>query len=216
MPRRSLLTPLQPLLFRPAESETGFDFGAVLNETRAVWFPELGDEVEVRIGAHGPLAFVSQHVMGVRRHVVVFHSVLNQAGVPVEVIRFLSKHELTHIVTPPVLEPWGWESHHEGFWRHERAVGPEHHAVWSWLYANLRPVLTQRRQGIGVYSTWRRRAAGLRLGPYMPNLPFEEVPWERLCPEGGAQLRLPPEWTWRPNLAAKAPALSPFAVPPST
>ena len=221
MPRDDIPPPLQPLLFLPAESAAGFSFPAVVDEARAIWFPELEDQVEVRIGTYGALAFVSQHLMGPRRHVIVFHPLLDQPGVPVEVVRFIAKHELTHIVRPPVRYSWGWDQHHAEFWEHERAVGPERHAVWSWIHQNLRRALRDTPRGVGVYSTWRRRIQGIPLAPYMPHLPLEDIPWQRLCPEGGAQLRLPPEWAWRPLLASArsqrvSGALSPFAFPLST
>lgn len=217
MARPDIPPPLQPLLFQPVESHTGFDFAAVLDEMRALWFPELEDQVEVRIGSYGALAFVSRHLMGPRRHVVVFHPLLNRPGVPVEVVRFIAKHELTHIVRPPVRYAWGWESHHGEFWEHEHGVGPERHAVWAWIHQNLRGALYDTPRGVGVYSTWRRRIHDVRLAPYTPHLPFEDPPWQQLCPEGGVQRRLPPEWAWRPLLAtSRAPALSPLTVPLST
>lgn len=217
MPRADFPPPLQPLLFQPVDSQTGFDFAATVDQVRAIWFPELEDQVEVRIGTYGALAFVSRHLMGPRRHVVVFHALLNRPGVPVEVVRFLAKHELTHIVRPPARYSWGWEPHHPGFWEHERAVGPERHAAWAWIHQNLRRAVYETPRGVGVYSTWRRRMDGVRMAPYMPHLPLEDIPWHKLCPEGGAQLRLPPEWAWRPLLAtSRAPALSPFTVPLST
>lgn len=213
MARERIPPPLQPLLFQPVESHTGFNFAAVLDEARAVWFPELEDDVEVRIGAYGPLAFVVRGLMGPRRHVVVFHPVLNLPGVPEEVVRFIAKHELTHIVRPPI----DFEAHHAWFWEHEYAVGRERWAAWSWIHRYLGPALYENHRGVGVYSTWRKRMAGRKLGPYTPHLPIDDVPWEQLCPEGGAQLRLPPPWAWRPLLASpvatRAGTLSGDATP---
>ncbi len=206
MRRRNIPPPLQPLLFQPVDSQTGFSFSGVLDEARAAWFPELEDEVEVRIGAFGPLAFVVNSLMGPRRHVVVFHPVLNRPGVPVEVVRLIAKHELTHIVRPPIRFPWGWETHHRDFWAHELAVGPERFAAWAWIHANLGRAIYSNRRGLGVYSTWRKRLDGRTAAPYMPHLPFDDVPWRQLCPEGGAQLRLPPSWAWRPLLAGPEPS----------
>ncbi|HMO53745.1 MAG TPA: hypothetical protein PJ994_04510 [Tepidiformaceae bacterium] len=213
MPGRPLISLFQPLLFQPVESETGFSFSDVLNEARAVWFPELAGEIEVRIAAKGPLAFVTWGGMGEGRHVVVFHPVLNRPDVPIEVVRFIAKHELTHIARPPARIGGSWESHHPAFWEHEESVGPERFAVWSWIHANLGKVLFRGTDGLAVYSTWRRRISSAHLGPYTPHLPFGEIPWQLLCPEGGAQLRLPPEWPARP-LPITGPATFPFRRSP--
>lgn len=48
----------QPLLFQPYERLTPFAFSRVVDEVRAVWFPELEEEIEMRIDALGPLASV--------------------------------------------------------------------------------------------------------------------------------------------------------------
>lgn len=194
-----MLAPRQPLLFQPVESQTGFSFQAVVDEVRAVWFPEIRDEVEVRIVADGPLACISRHLMGRDSHVIAFHPVLNRPGTPIEFVRFIAKHELTHIVRPPRLED-GWrEGHPREFWEHEAAVAPERYACWTWAYRELGRCLRSEYRGIRVVRTWRRRMAGVEPGPYTPHLPFDDLPWSVLCPEGGAQLRLPPVWAWRPQ-----------------
>jgi len=90
----------QPLLFQPYERMTPYSFSRVVDEVRAVWFPELEVDLEVRIDPYGPLACLWYHRMGLDRHIVCFHPILNRPGVPEEVVRFVAKHELTHIVVP--------------------------------------------------------------------------------------------------------------------
>lgn len=51
----------QPLLFQPYERLTPFAFSRVVDEVRAVWFPELEEDIETRIDALGPLASVWYH-----------------------------------------------------------------------------------------------------------------------------------------------------------
>lgn len=197
--RGRLLQPRQPLLFQPVESHTGFGFQAVVDEARAVWFPEITDEIEVRIAAAGPLAFICRHLMGRDSHVIAFHPVLNRPGTPIEVVRFIAKHELTHIVNPPRLVGEWWADHPPDFWQREFAAAPERFACWAWVRRYLSRCVRDGEGGLSVARTWRRRMAGTEPGPYMPHLPFDDPPWEVLCPEGGAQLRLPPGWAWRPQ-----------------
>ncbi len=200
--RGRLLPPRQPLLFQPVESRTGFSFQAVVDEARAVWFREIDDDIEVRITAAGPLAFICPHLMGLDRHVIAFHPVLNRPGTPIEVVRFLAKHELTHITNPPrAIGAW-WSDHPPDFWEREYAVAPERFACWAWVLRELGRCIRHEQRGVGVVRTWRRRMAGREPGPYIPHLPFDDTPWHVLCPEGGAQLRLPPEWAWRPMACA--------------
>jgi hypothetical protein len=197
------MIPRQPLLFQPVESQTGFNFQTVVDEVRAVWFPEVRDEVEVRIVARGPLAFISRHLMGRDSHVIAFHPVLNRPGTPIELVRFIAKHELTHIIRPPRWDGDRYLEHPLEFWEHEFAVAPERYACWAWAHGHLSRCLRDGRDGLSVVRTWRRRMAGVEPGPYTPHLPFDDVPWRVLCPEGGAQLRLPPVWAWRPQAIAR-------------
>lgn len=200
--RERPLQPRQPLLFQPVESQTGFSFQAVVDEARAVWFPEIADEIEVRIVAAGPVAFICRHLMGRDSHVMAFHPVLNRPGTPIELVRFIAKHELTHIIRPPRWDGNWYLDHPPEFWQLEFQVAPERFACWAWTHRHLSRCLRDGRDGLSVLRTWRRRMAGITPGPYIPHLPFDDVPWDVLCPEGGAQLRLPPVWAWRPQAVA--------------
>ena len=180
----------QPLLFQPFETETPYSFSRVVDEVRAVRFPGIEDEVEVRLGAAGSLACIWYHRMGRGRHVIVFHPILNRADTPIEVVRFIAKHELTHIL------------HQEGghppcFWEDELRVGPERFAAWAWVHANMGRQVRETRWGMRVVRSWRRTVRPA-FAPYTPHLPFDDVPWRVLCPEGGAQLRFLPEWSAGP------------------
>jgi hypothetical protein len=181
----------QPLLFQPVETVAPFRFSAVVEEARATWFPDLDCEVEVRIAALGPLASVWYHRMGWERHVIVFHPILNRPDTPIEVVRFIAKHELTHLLVRDD------EDHSQRFWRHELRVGPERFAAWAWVHANLGGTLRGTRRGLRVLRTWRARARPA-FGPYTPHLPFDDLPWKVLCPDGGAQLRFHPVWSRGP------------------
>jgi hypothetical protein len=176
----------QPLLFQPVERATPFSFAAVVDETRSVWFPKIESEIEARIVAHPALASAWQHRMGFERHIIVFHPVLNRRDVPIEVVRFIAKHELVH------LEMFD-EGHSDRFFERELEVGPERFAVWAWLHQNLYPPIRATRWGTRVLRNWRS-ASPVNVAPYTPHLPFDDLPWRVLCPEGGGQLRLPPGW----------------------
>lgn|GEM_PF-5027481 len=188
--RRAEIPWRQPLLFQPVETRTAFSFSEVVEEVRAVWFPELDGEVEVRIAALSPLASVWFDRMGPDRHVVVFHPILNRPDTPVEVVRFIAKHELTHLV---VRGP----GHPPGFFEHELKVGPERFAVWAWVHTNLDGPVRETRWGVSVVRSWRTRVRRA-FTPYTPHLPIEDVPWKVLCPDGGAQLRFRPTWSHGP------------------
>jgi hypothetical protein len=181
----------QPLLFQPVETIAPFSFSTVLEEARAVWFPELAEaEIEVRLASVSALASVWYHRMGWERHIVVFHPVLNRPEVPIEVVRFIAKHELTHLV---VREP----GHPNAFWQRELEVGPERFAVWSWIRTNLGRGLSHNRFGVSVRRDWRTKVPAC-FAPYTPHLPFDDPPWPTLCPDGGAQLRFDPTWSHGP------------------
>lgn len=186
---------LQPLLFQPQERATAFSFSEVLHEARAIWFPELEVEVEARIEAFGPLAGVWFHRMGRDRHIVVFHPALNRPGVPIEVVRFIAKHELAHIAVPLA-------GHPPAFWEKEREVGPERAAVLAWIHADLGRAFVSNAHGLWVRRDWARRLRR-EATPYMPHLPLYDRDFSELCPGGGAQLRFAPTWSAAP---------APFAV----
>jgi hypothetical protein len=189
----------QPLLFQPDRSLVGCSLTSILEEMRATLFPELeGQEIEVRIAAEGPLAYVEREFMGPGRHLVVFHPVLNNPQTPIEVLRFIAKHELTHLVCPPRMLAGRIATHYPEFWVREAAVGPERHAVWAWVYRNFRRCARHTRLGYNVSRKWVALRESPRT-PYTPSLPFNgERCWESICPEDGAQLQLPPDWPTRP------------------
>lgn len=195
---------LQPLLFQPVPSLLGYSLTGLVEEVRAAHFPSLADdEFEVRIAAERPLAYVQPDFMGPRRHLIGFHAVLNHPHTPQEVLRFICKHELLHLVVPPRTVNGIEQTHPLEFWRREAQVGPERWAVWTWIHRNLGRCLRHTDAGYTVTRRWRDLRDGPRT-PYTPSLPFNGERWERICPGDGAQLRLPPDWPPRP-LPAAAP-----------
>jgi hypothetical protein len=187
---------LQPLLFQPFESLVPYSLSDVLEEMRAAHFPGIDQPVEVRIAAEGPLAYIQAGFMGRGRHLVVFHPVLNHLQTPIEVIRFIAKHELTHITRPPRGVGADYEVHPPEFWEHEAAIGPERYAVWAWVHKNLNRCARNTAGRYRVGGKWRLLCDTPRT-PYTPSLPFNGERWDRVCPGAGAQLRLPPDWTPR-------------------
>ena len=187
----------QPQLFQPIPSLVGFSLSELIEETRAVHFPELHDHLEVRIAAESPLASMRADFMGSSKHLVVFHPVLNHPQTPIEVLRFIAKHELTHIVRPPRFIDGYFDTHPPEFWELEVEIAPEHYAVWAWIRRNLGRCLRREEPGIRVTRRWHALRESSR-SPYTPYLPFNGERWERVCPGGGAQLHLPPGWVVRP------------------
>lgn len=151
----------------------------------------------MRFAASGPLAYIATGFMGPERHLIVFHPVLNHPQTPVEVVRFIAKHELIHLVYPPAWIDFSLEMHSPAFWAMEAAVGPERFAVWSWIHQNLRSCAHNTRWGFGVNRRWHA-ISGTPRTPYTPELPFNGERWDRVCPGTGAQMRLPPDWPARP------------------
>ena len=194
----SVVQRYQPLLFQPVPSLLGYEFADLVEETRAAFFPSLDTRFEVRVARVGgsPLACIFFGLMGRGEHVIVFHPILNHSETPREVVTLIAKHELTHALMPGA-------DHDDEFWRHEGSVAPERYACWRWIHDNLRPALRRADGRITIHRSWRRLQPTGR-GPYTPHLPFEGDPFERLCPEGGAQLRLPPNWALRPATLAAA------------
>jgi len=187
----------QPYLFQPVESRLGYSISGLLEEVRAAWFPDIDDRIEVRFHATGPLAYIANWFMGPTTQLVVFHPVLNHPGTPAEVLRFIAKHELTHIVRPPRTIGGEYESHPPEFWAHEAAVGPERRAVWRWVHQSLRSCAFESPRGFRVDRRWRALTERQRT-PFSPELPFNGEQWDRACPGEGSQLRLPPDWAPRP------------------
>ncbi|MBK9610096.1 hypothetical protein [Candidatus Amarobacter glycogenicus] len=207
--RSDPVPPRQPLLFQPVEAATPFSFARIVDETRAVWFPGMGVDIEVRFAVTSALASIWFHRMGRDNHVIVFHPILNRPDMPIEVVRFIAKHELTHVLHPA-------PGHPPCFWEDEPRVGPERFAVWSWLHTNFASPIRRTRWGTSVLRDWRDRTPP-RLTPYTPHLAFDDLPWRVLCPEGGAQLRFLPEWAPAPAPLASiryfASPCSPLPVP---
>lgn len=197
----------QPLLFQPVETRTPFSFSEIVEQERAATFPQVEHRIEVRIVAEGPLASIRYHFMGRDRHVVVFHPVLNHPGTPEPVVRFIARHELTHLICPPRFMGGRWVSHPPEFWEHEYAVAPERYACWHWIYENLRNARRTTRLGFRVKGSWGSIEARQRT-PYTPHLPLDSQRWERLCPDDGRlhgpQLLLPPDWAPGPLPATVA------------
>jgi len=193
---------LQPLLFQPVESRVPYSLSGVLEEIRAAYFPDIDERVEVRIAASGPLAYIQPNFMGWGRHLVVFHPVLNHPATPIEVVRFIAKHELTHVANPPrkvyySARDYSFEGHPPEFWEHEADIGPERFAVWDWVDKNIDRCARNTSNGYTVTRRWHRFSDTPRT-PYTPSLPFNGEKWDRICPGFGAQLRLPPDWDTRP------------------
>ena len=200
---------LQPLLFQPVENLAPFSFSEIVEQERAATFPDIAQRVEVRIVAEGSLGSIRRNFMGYDRHLVVFHPVLNHPGTPEAVVRFITRHELTHITCPPRVVLGKWEAHPPEFWEHEYSVAPERYACWHWICENLRGVQRQTSKRFCVTRGWHSIDSRLRT-PYTPHLPLDAQRWEHACPEDGLlhgpQLLLPPDWAPGPLPAAMATA----------
>ena len=182
----------QPYLFQPVPSRLPFSLNDVVEEVRASLFPAVEERVEVRITTETrSIAAIWYHLMGRDRHVVAFHPILNHPDVPIEVIRFIAKHELTHVVQPGN----GDTGHPPEFWAHEYRVAPERWAAWHWIRTNLGRHTRTTEAGFRVLRSWPKLS---RLGPFTPALALRDPSLDYLAPDDG-QLRLPPDWAPTPR-----------------
>lgn len=155
----------QPLLWRLPYSLPG-----LLEEVRAEHFRHLPPEIPINVVTWQPLCCIVHMEPVLRTEPRIFvHELLNHVDTPVEVMRFVLKHELLHCVVRPRQVDGEMESHPPEFWRAERELGPEGPGVWRWVEKNLGRGIGHQHQGVFVKRSWKR-IADSACTPYMPPL----------------------------------------------
>jgi hypothetical protein len=106
--------------------------------------------------ADGPLCW-SFWLPSTRELVIHLHNALNHPNTPPLVLEFLIKHELLHLLAPPVQVDDEMERHHVAFSEREQEIAPERLLAWTWLYVSIGEHLRVRRQAqrTDVASTWK-------------------------------------------------------------
>jgi hypothetical protein len=139
-----------------------FDIGELFLEVRNS-FPNLDDyRIDVSIQEQKPLACI--HVDRGCAHIQL-HSVLNHPETPRDVLAYILKHELLHIVIPPKEIENQWKPHPPEFWESLRLIEPNSVLLTAWLHVSFEECLRneKKRDGQMVKSNWKKKMNGRRL-----------------------------------------------------
>lgn len=171
--------------FAPHLSFLPYSLPALAEGVRRDYFPQLAGPIPVFLVTWEPLACVVTSTAGGGYPAVYVHPLLNHPATPVEVMRFVFKHELLHFVCGARVIGGERESHPPEFWAEEARIGPERDAVWDWIWANFHQSIRHERQGVAVVRGWTRQELGPRL-PWAPgDLQFYVQVTRRRLPRHG-------------------------------
>ncbi|MCC7363393.1 MAG: hypothetical protein IT303_03395 [Dehalococcoidia bacterium] len=172
MPGRRRPHPFQPALWR-----TSIDVPALVEEVRSLYFPRVPGPVPVFFAAHRPLACAVTASEELVFPAVYIHQVLNHPETPVEVLRFIAKHELLHLAIPPKRSGRRVQTHPREFWDAEARIAPESRLAWQWITENLGPCLARssRAREVHITRTWTALEFAPR-APWAPITPIRPVP----------------------------------------
>ena len=98
--------------------------------------------------------------------IIKMHSILNHKGTPKEVILFIIKHELLHLLIPPREIKKRLVYHPPEFFEHGRSIFPEYSLIWNWLYFHF-PfclIVHKRKEQTIVTREWKDIMYDKRLG----------------------------------------------------
>ena len=190
--------------FQPAFERTSVSIAGVVEEVRARWFPEVAAPVPVFFATHDPLACAITHDRELAFPAVYYHQVLNHPETPVEVLRFIAKHELIHFVVPPRQRGRFLDPHPPEFWEREDEIAPEARLAWAWIWANLHTCLKSRARlrSPKVTRAWH----GLE---FASRLPWEAAELQMYLQE--ADDRSPRRWRRRKAVPLRRGAARPQA-----
>jgi hypothetical protein len=138
-----------------------FSLPSLLNKVRGE-FPELlSKRVMVWLCIQPTLATVE---LNDNEIVISIHAVLNHAQTPEQVIGFILRHELLHMIIPPREVNGVVVSHPPEFWTVERDF-PDRVPVWNWLTVLLGPCMrsNKKQQRTLITREWKKRMHGRRL-----------------------------------------------------
>jgi len=94
------------------------------------------------------------------------HSILNHQDTPEEVILFVIKHELLHLLIPPRETKKRLVNHPPEFLEREESISPEYSLIWNWLYFHFPFCLKvhKRKEQVIVTREWKDIMYNKRLG----------------------------------------------------
>lgn len=138
---------------QPEFRVVAFDMDALLGEMRALVIPDDPRPVKVFFLVQPTLACIE--IMDDRAHIKI-HAALNHRRTPVEVMRYVLKHELLHMKIRPELIDGKEIGHPPAFWEAEEALVPERRVGGAWLGAAFYPCLKieKKKERIIVKRCW--------------------------------------------------------------
>ena len=146
----------------PEVSLLSFPLEDLLGEMRAQHFGELSRGVTIHFVREGSLACIDSSQ---ERAAIYVHALLNHPETPVEIMRFICKHELLHLVVPPREINGKMVSHTPEFFQREATISPESTDVWIWLIVHFHGCLRRRwkEEKTDVLRTWKKYMNSRRL-----------------------------------------------------
>jgi hypothetical protein len=137
---------------QPSLSFLPFSLPDLLTQVHKEFFRDIAPGVEIVLVDRGPLACIA-----IEPRIVFVHNLLNHPETPLEVMRFLCKHELLHLRVPAKEIKGRETSHPPEFWKQETAIAPERGIAWNWVWANFYSCLRRDKklEGIFVKPNWK-------------------------------------------------------------
>jgi hypothetical protein len=138
-----------------------FSLPCLLNEVRGEFLELLSKRVTVWLRIQPTLATVQ---LDDDEIVINLHAVLNHAQTPEQVIGFILRHEMLHMIIPPREVDGIVVSHPPEFWAVERDF-PDRVPVWNWLTVSLGSCMrsNKKQQCTFITREWKTRMCGRRL-----------------------------------------------------
>jgi predicted metal-dependent hydrolase len=74
---------------------------------------------------------------------IALHPILNHPDTPQEVVAFILRHELLHMLVPPRVVAGKLKMHPPEFWDEEKKMCPDRRLYWTWLKVSFGYVSTK-------------------------------------------------------------------------
>ncbi|MGI8908246.1 MAG: hypothetical protein ACR2IE_17370 [Candidatus Sumerlaeaceae bacterium] len=153
-----MLEKLERMRAQPFIPWIKWDLVAMLAEIRREHFPELATEVDTWFVRQPTLACITTRE-GSPQATIYIHNILNHPDTPREVFSMILKHELLHLLIPPMEVDGKRVQHPEEFWEAEHRIAPERQDGWLWIRVTFWHYLRERPklECIQVKRGWEAR-----------------------------------------------------------
>ncbi len=154
-----------------------FSLDDCLSKVQRAFFPNLAEDVSVGFVEQPNLACIMPQPLSA---MIYLHLLLNCVHTPRQVVEFIFKHELLHLVIPPREIDGRMTSHPPEFWEAEHAICPEGKLVWCWLMLLFGSVLhrDEKQESTRVKRGWKNKLDALFTRD-LPNINFD---WKTSSP----------------------------------